>query len=602
MIDKKGAKEAEKKAEEAIENALDFLTKYQEEPYKKPENEFDNDSEKEKMIEISNAGRQAGLGVKDLCNNIQDIFKDKTEREFKHNYNGWQNGTTVKSQFFVEFKDKSHDKINASIALFISNKGESDSPVYLAIEMRDKAGNNLHYRRHNRLLELPIESTDKLYYTIKLESSSEHINPRLSKETIKYIYDHNETINKRKIQKVRLQYDIKIDDNEKYPIMEQIEAGIKLLIPYYDYVVKMEDKDRYQYNKNIILYGPPGTGKTYHTIYYAVGIIENKPYETILSEDYGGVLSRYNRYKNEGKIMFSTFHQSYSYEEFIGGIMPKLKNSSEEQSSDEKKEDNLLYELESGKFKDFCDKARARKGNFVFVIDEINRGNISKIFGELITLIEESKRLGEKEEMKLQLPHFKEEFGVPNNVYIIGTMNTADRSIALIDTALRRRFNFIEMMPNPKILEGVKINKELDICKMLETINKRISVLYDREHTIGHAYFISLIENPSLNQLAKIFRNSIIPLLQEYFYEDYEKIQLVLGDNKKSNADYKFIKDKEVIEKDIFKGQTDIDIVEKEYEINQEAFSNLQSYIEIYSNASESNALESNASESGESK
>lgn len=585
MADTKEAEDT-KDTKETIENVLKYLDNYKEKPYKKPNN-IDNSREKKEMEDFGEAGRRATEKIKSLSDEILKIFNDKMKRNFIKKFgNQWQTRNHYGvSEFFVEFKDSAFNNSKTSIALFISIKKESDSPVFLAIEMKDNKSNSLEYQQHNRLLDCPI-STDKLYYTIKHRSSSEHINPRLSKETIKYIYDHNETINKRQIQKVRLQYDIKIDDNEKYPIMEQIKEGIELLIPYYYYVVKMEDKDRYKYNKNIILYGPPGTGKTYHTIYYAVGIIENKPYETILSEDYGKVLSRYNRYKNERKIMFSTFHQSYSYEEFIGGIMPKLKNSSKEQSSDEKKDDNLLYELESGKFKAFCDKARARKENFVFVIDEINRGNISKIFGELITLIEESKRLGEKEEMKLQLPHFKEEFGVPNNVYIIGTMNTADRSIALIDTALRRRFNFIEMMPNPKILEGVKINKELDICKMLETINKRISVLYDREHTIGHAYFISLIENPSLNQLAKIFRNSIIPLLQEYFYEDYEKIQLVLGDNAKSNDEYKFIKNKKVNEEEIFKGQTDIDIAEKEYEINQKAFSNLQSYIEIYSGGS----------------
>ena len=186
------------------------------------------------------------------------------------------------------------------------------------------------------------------------------------------------------------------------------------------------------------------------------------------------------------------------------------------------------------------------KLKFCFIIDEINRGNISKIFGELITLIEASKRLGEKEEMTLQLPYSEEAFGVPNNVYIIGTMNTADRSIALMDTALRRRFNFIEMMPTPQVLEKIDqdIMQGISVSKILEVMNHRIAVLYDREHTIGHAYFASLIEEPSVKKLAEIFKNSIIPLLQEYFYEDYEKIQLVLGDNAKSDNQYKFIVDR----------------------------------------------------------
>ncbi len=370
---------------------------------------------------------------------------------------------------------------------------------------------------------------------------------------------------------------------------------------------------------NQILYGSPGTGKTYHTIDKALEILG----ENLESRD--EKKAKFDEYVKNGQIVFTTFHQSYGYEEFVEGIKPHI--DSEENSKE------IKYEIKDGIFKELCEKAlenrdsiknfnfyidklkekvkiddnnpekyfelpntkysiQYRNGKtfrikfddmsknhkdypvsidnieklyktsnideiynsayvrailnylklqgledykekdekvnlpYIIIIDEINRGNVSKIFGELITLIEASKRIGEKEELKVTLPYSGKEFGVPKNVYIIGTMNTADRSITSLDTALRRRFEFVEMMPDVSKLsmdcEGINLQE------LLKAINTRIEYLLDREKTIGHAFFVS-VEN--LEDLKKVFQNKIIPLLQEYFYNDYALINAVLNDN-----------------------------------------------------------------------
>ncbi|ABK61685.1 endonuclease, putative [Clostridium novyi NT] len=201
----------------------------------------------------------------------------------------------------------------------------------------------------------------------------------------------------------------------------------------------------------------------------------------------------------------------------------------------------------------------SENNNYVLVIDEINRGNISKIFGELITLIEDDKRIGEKNELKVVLPYSNKKFGVPNNLYILGTMNTADRSIALLDNALRRRFDFIEYMPNESILpENVD---GINLKKFLKVINDRIEYLFDREHTIGHAYFIK--DNIDFNSLVLIMKNKVIPLIQEYFYGDWEKIILVLGGfGNVGNTDF-FISREKVDTNKLFKGMRLDDYKEK---------------------------------------
>ncbi|HFP7467777.1 TPA: AAA family ATPase [Campylobacter jejuni] len=407
---------------------------------------------------------------------------------------------------------------------------------------------------------------------------------------------------------------------------------------------KMENKNM---PLNQILYGSPGTGKTYHTIDKALEILG----KNLESRD--DKKAKFDEYVKKGQIVFTTFHQSYGYEEFVEGIKPRI--DSKENSKE------IEYKIKDGIFKELCEKAldnyensilnadelnkkielkekvenflnwlletnepigKTKGGNFfvveidnktiviysegverfdgifnlnlsifmellkckdefnnatemfkkvfnrdyadrthtyyfnlvkkfkayeekqlaakiennknndnslkpyIIIIDEINRGNLSKIFGELITLIEPSKRIGEKEELKVTLPYSGEKFGVPKNVYIIGTMNTADRSITSLDTALRRRFEFVEMMPDVSKLsmdcEGINLQE------LLKAINTRIEYLLDREKTIGHAFFVS-VEN--LEDLKKVFQNKIIPLLQEYFYNDYALINAVLNDN-----------------------------------------------------------------------
>lgn len=291
---------------------------------------------------------------------------------------------------------------------------------------------------------------------------------------------------------------------------------------------------------NQILYGPPGTGKTYNSVVYAVAICDmeqygDKPVETLQQQikdkktTYDKVFERYNELKNEGRIEFITFHQSYGYEEFIQGIKPSVDKG------------QVVYNVEDGIFKKFCDKANKDKNNnYVFIIDEINRGNVSKIFGELITLIEESKRIGAKEEMQAVLPYRDENnekvlFGVPNNVYILGTMNTADRSLVQLDAALRRRFRFEEMMPDYGLLEA-NAEDRINVQKLLREINKKIRETVDREHQIGHSYLIGV---KTKEKLEEVFKNEIIPLLQEYFYEDYENIKVVLGGQEFTNEEQK---------------------------------------------------------------
>ncbi|WP_351019381.1 AAA family ATPase [Shewanella sp. AC91-MNA-CIBAN-0169] len=256
--------------------------------------------------------------------------------------------------------------------------------------------------------------------------------------------------------------------------------------------------------------------------------------------------------------------------------------------------------------------------NYVLIIDEINRGNISKIFGELITLIEPSKRTGEgqKESLTLNLPYSGKPFSVPDNLYIIGTMNTADRSLALMDTALRRRFDFIEMMPSYDVFSEHGVlnvgSVQVDLAELLKTMNQRIEVLYDREHMLGHAFFIPVVElitaknhSQALIELKNVFKNKVLPLLQEYFFEDWNRIRLVLGDSKKSKSDW-LVQISEQSFNDIFgadHGLGNFDTAPKTYQIasfdDRSIWDKPETYQAIYSvkktpdTADETNTLES---------
>lgn len=436
---------------------------------------------------------------------------------------------------------------------------------------------------------------------------------------------------------------------QKYKVIEELSDELE----EEDELIIHDPQVDYNFPLNQILYGPPGTGKTYNTINKAISIANP---EFDLDQEREIVKAEYDRLVESGQIVFTTFHQSMSYEDFIEGIKPQI-----EEDSDGNK--NVIYEIKDGVFKLISKKAQEKrlgqetishqftfddawgsiiseanlglennnpvqltiqtpnlglkivdvteKGNLklkpiyseeakeyivsysrtkilqeafpdlsviknidkefraviggsnstaywavinyinskinsekksatqekvlpslphVLIIDEINRGNVSQIFGELITLIEESKRLGNREELQVTLPYSKKKFGVPSNLYIIGTMNTADRSVEALDTALRRRFSFVEMMPDLSVVEEGEFTDHQRVA-IMEKINQRIELLLDRNYTLGHSYFIK-------DDFKTSFKNEIIPLLQEYFYNDCGKIGLILGKG--------FVREKEI--------------------------------------------------------
>ncbi len=221
---------------------------------------------------------------------------------------------------------------------------------------------------------------------------------------------------------------------------------------------------------------------------------------------------------------------------------------------------------------------------YVLIIDEINRGNVSRIFGELITLIEPSKRAGADEALEAILPYSKKPFSVPANVYLIGTMNTADRSLAGLDVALRRRFVFREMPPLPDRLKDLTVSG-IDVRKLLIVLNQRIEALLDREHCVGHAYFMPLEDDASLSRLAQIFRQQILPLLQEYFFEDWQRIQWVLNDHRKLKPEHRFVRAQPWNVKELFGDEVTVSGTRQAWSVNEGAFALPESYLGLIDHA-----------------
>lgn len=266
----------------------------------------------------------------------------------------------------------------------------------------------------------------------------------------------------------------------------------------------LNKRQRNQFPLNCILYGAPGTGKTYATAQYALAIIENKSIQDIEKCQRTDIMNRYNKKVSNGQIVFTTFHQNYGYEDFIQGIRPNVKDG------------KMSFSLVDGIFKVISERAMDNPDeDYVIVIDEINRANISKVFGELITLIEDDKRWGEENAVSVVLPS-GDVFAVPNNLYIVGTMNSADKSISLIDSALRRRFEFIEFVPNLNLVNDTVLKT------VLKKINEGISSeLGSTDLLIGHSYFM----NKTVNDLESIMNRKVIPLLYEYFFDNEKKVE-----------------------------------------------------------------------------
>lgn len=283
---------------------------------------------------------------------------------------------------------------------------------------------------------------------------------------------------------------------------------------------------------NTILYGPPGTGKTYVTARYCVEICDG-PAE----RSDGEIHSRYNELVAEGRVEFITFHQSYGYEEFVEGLRPQVGSSEKDGGTGA----GFRLVVTDGVLKRIAERARkvfestdtsfdpadgGRRLPHVLVIDEINRANVSKVLGELITLLEEDKRQGAANEVVVTLTHSSEPFTLPPNLHILGTMNTADRSIALLDTALRRRFEFDELPPDLGKLQHAAEATGINLPEVLRAMNERLEWLCDRNHMIGHAWLMGTRTKVDVD---RVMRHKIIPLIAEYFYDDWEKVRAVLG-------------------------------------------------------------------------
>lgn len=315
-------------------------------------------------------------------------------------------------------------------------------------------------------------------------------------------------------------------------------------------------------SQNLILYGPPGTGKTYRIIYHAVEAIDPDFYQ-LQNDNRKTIKSRFDVLRQNKQIEFVTFHPGFAYEEFIEGITATTVNG------------QIAYSVKNGIFKRFCLNAASRPDErFVFIIDEINRGNVARIFGELITLIEENKRSSALDALSTQLPYSKQRFAVPSNVWLLGTMNTADRSLTQLDTALRRRFAFMAINPDTTLLADVEV-AGIPIKPLVDVINARLVALLDEDHQLGVSYFLPLINEPTFTLLRSIFIENILPQLSEYFYNDLERVGLVLNDPVKPESQ-RFVIEKHVSA--IFDGELPPGIPSTKFELNPLAIDDIEAY------------------------
>lgn len=590
----------------------------------------------------------------------------------------WQNSGYIYQYLWMQFKHKEYKDNPSSISIFIvKDTNKNAAKLLIETEIDEKNAKKSDYEAFSRALDKSTSFDNSWYWEDNNETIFDTAMVAIN------------SLHERTSKKVKIVKHIKgpYSNTESKRIINELKAAFKQLIPCYKNIYKYNEQIQ-EYNidnkslkfeqpKNQILYGPPGTGKTYNTVIKAMSIIDDIEYKNITDKKYSELKIRFDKLKQQDQIEFVTFHQSYSYEEFVEGIKPDIesgelkykledgifKNICEKAStliiedannntglnsnpkiwkvslmktgengirkdcmknnririgfdkygediSDEtvfddggsrvlsafinkmeigdivlscysektidaigvitseyKWDDNLpkykryrdvkwlvkglnynileinsgakftlgtVYQLNNISIKDVLDIVNQNNGKqsyktndqpHILIIDEINRGNVSKIFGELITLIEEDKRIGKDHQMTVTLPYSKKTFGVPNNLYIIGTMNTADRSIALLDTALRRRFDFEEIMPKPELLNGKNI-EGIDLEQLLTKINDRIKKEYDRDHQIGHSYLMR-VENKE--QLERAYKNRILPLLNEYFYNDIDSVAKILN-------------------------------------------------------------------------
>ncbi len=636
-------------------------------------------------------GRKVIEEFKKLGNAVVSKFSDYTLSYCT----SWQNSGKIYPYLWIQFKHKNWQDSPCSISMFVIKENDK-AKLCIETEIDDKNAKSKDYENFLKTLNTTFAYDNHYYWEDENATKFRNIESALASVA---------KGDSKKIKTIKLINSPYISV-ESSRIINELQAGFENLISRYESIFESKSQQKESIMNiplNQILYGPPGTGKTYNTVLKAMSIIDNTDYKDVSDEQYKALKTRFDELKQAGQIEFVTFHQSYSYEEFVEGIKPNL--------NDEK----LGYVLENGIFKNICDHAKpivtttikrepldfsntkvfkmslgntlekeddiydyciennvvslgwkdvdfsdcktsqdfkdrddswgatalerfvkwmdigdiiiisngnrnfraiaqvksdyfydkntpisythfrkvewlykgedihyskindkifsqqsiygyfspSKKGQqdynpdlktdelnkiitgevnkevskpHILIIDEINRGDVSKIFGELITLIEEDKRIGNKYQMKTTLPYSKEQFGVPNNLYIIGTMNTADRSIALLDTALRRRFDFEEIMPKPELLRG-KVVEEINLQILLTRINERITDKYDIDHQIGHSYLMGV---NTKEQLERAYKNRILPLLNEYFYNESKTVAEILNcsENELKTSDF----------------------------------------------------------------